>query len=216
MSDAVGHAVPQTDLTEMTACPQCDWLHVIGDVPDGMRARCVRCQTVLLAPRRDAAVTIVALAAAALVLMIVAISFPFLNIAASGLSSSASVLDAAMSFALASGRMAPLSVIVAALIIVLPVARLAGLIYALGPLAVGNKARPYAAFVFRLSMRLRPWAMAEIFIIGVAVALVKVASLATVGFGPAFWAFVGLVILVAAKDMVLCERSMWRALEQAR
>jgi paraquat-inducible protein A len=212
-SDAFGpQAAPIRDLI---ACPQCDWLHDVGDVPTGTRARCVRCRTVLLAPRRGAAATIVALATAALILMVVAVSFPFLDIAAGGLRSSASVMDAALSFALASGRMAPLSVIVLALIVVLPVARLCGLIYALGPLALGRRARPYAAQAFRISMRLRPWAMAEIFIIGVAVALVKVSSLAAVGFGPAFWAFVGLVILVAAKDTILCERSLWRALDRA-
>lgn len=203
------------DPAELVACPQCDWLHRIGAVPHGSRARCVRCHAVLLAPRSGAAATVVALAAGALILMVVAVSFPFLAIDASGLHSEASVLDAALSFAQASGRMAPLSVIVAALIVVLPVARLTGLIYALGPLALGHRARPHAAPVFRLAMRLRPWAMAEIFIIGVAVALVKVASLATVGFGPSFWAFAGLVVLVAAKDTVLCERSLWRALERA-
>ncbi len=152
----------------------------------------------------------------ALVLMVVAVSFPFLAIDASGLHSEASVIDAALSFAEASGRMAPLSVIVAALIVVLPVTRLVALIYALWPLAAGRRPRAHAAAAFRLAMRLRPWAMAEIFIIGVAVALVKVASLAQVGFGPSFWAFVALVVLVAAKDTILCERSLWRALETAR
>lgn len=197
---------------EMVACPKCDLLHRLAPVPDGTRARCTRCGTVLFAPRKGAVVTIVALAASALVLMVAAISFPFLSIKAAGLSSSASVMDAAMSFALASGRMAPLSLIVLALIVVLPVARLLGLVYALGPVAIGRRPRRYAAPVFRLAMRLRPWAMAEIFILGVVVALVKIASLATVSLGPSFWAFVALVVVVAAKDTVLCERSLWRAL----
>lgn len=205
-----------TDLSGLVACPQCDLLNRVPQLADGARARCPRCGTVLLAPRAGAAATIVALAMGALVLMVVAVSFPFLAIDASGLHSEASVIDAALSFAEASGRMAPLSVIVAALIVVLPVTRLVALIYALWPLAAGRRPRAHAAAAFRLAMRLRPWAMAEIFIIGVAVALVKVASLAQVGFGPSFWAFVALVVLVAAKDTILCERSLWRALETAR
>jgi paraquat-inducible protein A len=204
------------DLSGLVACPQCDLLNREPEIADGTRARCARCGTVLLQPKAGAAATIVALAMGALVLMVVAISFPFLAIDASGLHSEASVLDAALSFAQASGQMAPLSVIVAALIVVLPVTRLVALIYALWPLALGHRTRPHAAAAFRMAMRLRPWAMAEIFIIGVAVALVKVASLAHVGLGPSFWAFVGLVVLVAAKDTVLCERSLWRALEAAR
>jgi len=223
MTDVTGQAAqfpgrgPRgADLSQLVACPQCDLLNREPDLPPGAQARCARCGTVLLSPRTGAAATVVALALGALILMAVAISFPFLAIDAGGLHSEASVLDAALSFAAASGRMAPLSVIVAALIVVLPVTRLVALVYALAPLATGRRPRPHAAAAFRLAMRLRPWAMAEIFIIGVAVALVKVASLAQVGFGPSFWAFVGLVVLVAAKDTVLCERSLWRALEAAR
>lgn len=215
-ASATPYAAQYPDLSALVACPQCDLLNREPDLPPGTRARCARCGAVLLAPRTGAAATIVALATGALILMVVAVSFPFLAIDASGLHSEASVLDAALSFALAEGRMAPLSVIVAALIVVLPVTRLVALIYALGPLALGRAPRAGAAAAFRLAMRLRPWAMAEIFIIGVAVALVKVASLAHVGFGPSFWAFVALVVLVAAKDTVLCERSLWRALERAR
>lgn len=198
----------------MIACPKCDRLHLITDVPDRARARCTRCHQVLFAPREQAITTIVALAVGALILMVAAVSFPFLNISASGLTSNASVLDAILSFAEASGLMAPLSIVVAALIVVLPVIRLVGLIYVLGPMINGHAQRPLTALVLRVSMRLQPWAMSEIFILGVAVALVKVSSLASVGFGPAFWAFVGLVLLIAAKDTVLCERSLWRAMDR--
>jgi len=112
---------------ELVACPQCDQLHRQPPLRPGRRARCRRCGHVLFAPRRGAVPAVVGFAAAALVLMAVAISFPFLTIDASGLSSRASVLDAVMSFALASGLMAPLSLTVAALIILLPAARLGGI-----------------------------------------------------------------------------------------
>ena len=55
--------------------------------------------------------------------------------------------------------------------------------------------------------------MAEIFIIGVAVALIKVASLAQVEFGPSFWAFTALVLMMAGQDAMICERSIWRILQ---
>jgi paraquat-inducible protein A len=56
--------------------------------------------------------------------------------------------------------------------------------------------------------------MAEIFIIGVAVALVKVAGLATVTLGPAFWAFVLLVIVTVLKDSFMCRVTVWQTLSQ--
>jgi paraquat-inducible protein A len=55
--------------------------------------------------------------------------------------------------------------------------------------------------------------MAEIFIVGVSVALIKVAGIATVSFGPAFWAFCALVIITVVKDQLICRFSIWQALE---
>jgi paraquat-inducible protein A len=55
--------------------------------------------------------------------------------------------------------------------------------------------------------------MAEVFAIGCAVALVKLGDLAQIHFGPAFWMFTALVIIVVATDMLLCRYSIWKSLE---
>lgn len=196
----------------LTACPQCDALYRMRPVTDGNHVQCQRCGTTLFAPRSGVILTIISLSLGALILMVVAITAPFLRIEASGLASKASVLDAIMAFAKGSGLMVPLSVVTAALIVALPVARICALLYALLPLLRDRPPFPQAPRMFRLAMRLRPWAMAEIFMIGVAVALIKIGGLAQVQFGPAFWAFGGLVLLTTLKDTVLCERSIWQLL----
>ena len=58
--------------------------------------------------------------------------------------------------------------------------------------------------------------MAEIFIVGVAVALVKVAGLAMLTIGPAFWAFTALVLITALNDNFMCRLTVWRTLEARR
>ena len=63
---------------------------------------------------------------------------------------------------------------------------------------------------------MRPWSMAEIFAIGCAVALVKITQLADVTFGPAFWMFTGLVVLVVVQDNFMCRWSVWNALSNRR
>ncbi|MEM1360285.1 MAG: paraquat-inducible protein A [Pseudomonadota bacterium] len=198
------------DHKRLIACPQCDLLHQAETVEDNVAARCARCNTVLFAPNKRAVQSLVALAFAALILMVVAISFPFLHISASGFTSKASVFDTIEAFT--GGLMAPLSLAIAAFIVFLPVLRLCALIYAVGPLLVGKPALSSAAPAFRLASQLKPWSMAEIFMIGVSVALVKMAGIATIGFGPAFWAFGMLVVLVAAMDASMCERTIWRLL----
>ena len=85
---------------------------------------------------------------------------------------------------------------------------------ALAPMALGHHPARYAVAAFRLAQGLKPWAMAEIFIIGVSVALVKVAGLATISLGPAFWAFVTLVIVTTLKDSLMCELTIWKTLEE--
>ena len=60
--------------------------------------------------------------------------------------------------------------------------------------------------------RLRPWSMAEIFALGCAVSLTKIADLATVSLGPAFWMFAGLVVVTVAQDRIVDRWSVWRAI----
>ncbi len=198
-------------LAELVACPTCDTLHRIPQVAPGQRAKCVRCHRVLINPRDRAMTQIVMLALTAAVLMIAAISFPFLTLQSHGLIRDSSVLDAIMAFS--DGLMIPLSFAVAALIVVLPLLRLSAIVYVLAPMAIGWAPAKGAIRAFRLSEVLKPWAMAEIFMVGVAVALVKVAGLAQLTIGPAFWAFAALVVVTALNDNFMCRLTIWRTLE---
>ena len=199
-------------LDGLIACPVCDVLHRVADVPVGARARCRRCHTVLMTPRKSAMTRIVMLAATASVLMVAAVFFPFLDLSAGGQSRSSSVFDAVMAFS--GSGMLPLSIAVAAFIVVLPLARLIAITYALAPMALGWHPLRHAAAAFRWAEATKPWAMAEIFIVGVAVALIKVAGLAKVTLGPAFWAFAALVLVTVLKDSFMCRLTVWKTLEE--
>jgi paraquat-inducible protein A len=207
-------SAPPSDIEDLIACPQCDALHR-ADLPHpGERALCRRCGTVLIAPRAGAYLHILMLAITVMILMIGAIFFPFLQLHAAGLTSDASVFDAVRAYA--SGETAPLAIAVGALIVLIPILRVLLITYVLTPLVLGRRPMCHAAAAFRLSEDLRPWSMAEIFVIGVAVALVKVADLAQVVLGPAFWMFAALVIVTVLQDTFMCRWSLWRTLEERR
>lgn len=208
------HSRMTDSMSDMIACPKCDALHRVPQVPTGAEAKCVRCGTVLMAPREGAMTRIVMLSATALVLMVAAVFFPFLELDVQGLHTQSSVFDAVLAFS--DGLMLPLSIAVAALIVILPVLRLLALIYVFAPMALGWTPAEYAKPVYKFAEKVRPWAMAEIFIIGVAVALVKVAGLAQVTLGPAFWAFAGLVIVTVLKDNFMCRVTVWQTLNTRR
>jgi paraquat-inducible protein A len=202
-----------TPLDDLVACPQCDTLHVASALPDNARAHCQQCGIVLMTSQPAAMARILSLALTAFIMMIAAISFPFLTLDAGGLQNATSVLDAVLAFN--DGYAFPLAVAVAFFIVVIPLIRLSALIYALGPLVLEEKPRQGARKAFALAERLRPWSMAEIFIVGVTVALIKVAGLAAVTIGPAFWAFAGVVVITVLKDQLICRYSIWEALDKA-
>lgn len=206
-------ARPMTDLTQLIACPRCDAVFQVAEPAPGERAVCSRCHTVLIAPRKRAGKQIIAIALAIVVLVIAATVFPFLSIRAAGVSHDSSILDAALAFS-GSPLLMGLTLAVAALIVFFPVLRALLAIYVLTPIVLDRPPYPGAIRAFRLSEALRPWSMAEIFAIGCAVALVKVADLAQVAFGPAFWMFSALVILMILQDSFMCRYSVWKSLER--
>ena len=198
-------------LSQLVACPHCDTLHRASVLPENVRAHCKRCGGVIATERPTALATVLSLAISAFILMIAAVSFPFLELDVAGHHNSISVLQAITVFN--DGIALLLAFAVAGFIVILPLMRLSAIIYAIGPLVAGKTARGHAKQAFAFAEMLRPWSMAEIFIVGVTVALVKVAGLASVTIGPAFWAFTALVVITVLKDTLICRFSVWQALE---
>ena len=199
---------------DLIACPTCDLLHRVVPVPVGGRLRCRRCRTVLMTNRANAIDRTLAAAFGSVILMIAALTLPFLELSIVGLHRNATLLDAALAFT--SGLVVPLSAATALLHIVIPLGRASALAYTLMPLRLGRPPARGAATAFRVAAHLRPWAMAEVFLIGVVVALVKIGGMATVDLGPAFWAMAGLVVLVVYEGTALDEWSIWQTLERTR
>lgn len=191
----------------LTACPVCDALSYDVVPAPGERVRCPRCNTVLRTGQRAAIDHLLALSLAVPPLMVIGLSASFLSLSGGGAQREASVLDAAQ--AVAGGEIWPLALAVGAMIVALPLIRAVALAYVLLPVRLGHPPARHAASAFRLAIELRPWAMAEIFLIGVAVALVKVTGLASVTLGPAFWSYVLLGAVALMEDAALCQRSIW-------
>lgn len=200
-----------TTYKDLIACPKCDALYHAVIPDNNHRAICDRCGTTLFAPREGSFLIVFAYALTVLVLIFAATWFPFISISKAGLSNTSSVFDVALSFS--DSAMIPLTLAVAGMIILIPALRVLLILYTLAPLIMERKPLPHAALAFRYSEQMRPWAMAEIFVLGVAVALVKIAGLANVDPGPAFWMFVALALIATIQDRAACSLTIWKALE---
>lgn len=197
-------------LDGLIACPHCDLVYSAPLVAQNERAYCQRCHSVLIAPRRKAGKTLIALAASTLILITGAMFFPFLSIGAGGLHHGTSIVQTSLTF---TGPLALLTPAILAFIIIIPMTRLLLLIYVLAPIIRDKPPAPLARHAFRLAEDLTPWSMAEIFAIGCAVALVKLSDLAEISLGPAAWMFAALMIIIVSSDMLLCRYSVWKSLE---
>lgn len=164
--------------------PRCDALYVEEELSDGETARCLRCGTVLARPRAGAFTQIIALAVTTMVLMVGAIFFPSCRSREWVLKTEPRY--SALPWPSRRAFSAPLAVSILGSVVALPALRAALLSIRSGRWRGARRPYRLAAQAFRLSEKMKPWSMAEIFIIGTAVAMVKIGGLATVSFGPAF------------------------------
>lgn len=198
---------------EIIACTICDAIHAVPpEIPEGGRIRCIRCGATLLRGPGKSLDRVLAGALGTVVLVMSALFFPFLEMHASGLSSATTLIQTA--FAFDKGFTAPLALVLMLLIIVLPVVRASALAYALMPIRLGYAPLHGTKKAFRIASHLKPWSMAEVFTVGVVVALVKIGGMAKVGLGPAFWELIFIVLIVALEMSSLSEKTIWRIIDQ--
>jgi len=208
LSDAT--VSPQIDPT-LIGCPVCDAVYRLPQDAATRPTRCTRCGHRMTLGKGAAIARVVSLAATNVVLLGMVLFLPFLDLRAGQFENRASVFDVILGFS--TGIMVPLALAVLGFILILPLSRFLLVIYALGPLAIGRANWAGAEIALRWAFLLKPWAMAEIFMVGTAVALVKLADLATISVGPAFWIFGLLVLLNALQDSFMCRNTLWTALQ---
>lgn len=190
------------------ACPHCDAIWARPRLQEGERARCGRCHSVILTNKHRSAERTIALMISALLVYSVAISFPFLRMESAGLWNQISVIDAVAT--LWRNGLPVLAISCAGFILLFPLGR-AVLLLGIGVqyLRPRSSGRPQG-LSFRLAQTLEPWSMAEIFMIGVIVSLVKVGKLATIEVGISFYAMFALMILLTLGSSSLCKDTIWQ------
>lgn len=143
-----------------------------------------------------------ALAIAAVVSLVTSLAFPFISFSARGLERSISLTDAMT--ILSTGNYTILAVVLWMVLLLLPMLYLGMVIVIHGALLLGHRP-PRGILMLRTLRHIEHWMMADVFLIGVLVSLVKILSLASIGFGLSFWAFCLFVVL-----MLLISRSVDR------
>src|SRR5690242_318963 len=194
------------------ACPDCGLVQRLPVVGRRHVAECRRCGRLLAGPAMGRVDAPLALALAAVLLLIPATVEPLLSVASHG---------AARICWLSSGiaglwreGFASLAIVVGAFCLAFPYIYLGALIGVLTALRLG--ARAHLGSVFRWIMRLRPWMMLEIFLVGCFVAYSRLRLVVGVEVLAGGWCLMGATLALLLALTQLDERTVWDALPLGR
>ncbi|TDR79901.1 paraquat-inducible protein A [Paludibacterium purpuratum] len=192
--------------TTVVVCHDCDLVQRCDRLAIGQRAQCVRCGAML---HRGAGMGLqarCALVLAGLLVFCLANGFPLVSMSAQGSRTATTLFGAAL--ALWRQDMQPVAVLVVGTAMLIPLLELLVLGYLMFPLLWDRVPLGFDR-ILRLLHYLQPWGMAEVFLMGVLVALVKLAHLADIVIGAGLWAFGALILLLALNASQFDSRELW-------
>lgn len=208
MNDRVGSGVAAGTVT-LAECHDCGLRQAVGPLPPHAVARCGRCGALMRG--HSALEACLALALAGLVLMLIANFMPFLSMRMAGRVEDASLWTGAV--ALGADGLWPLTVLILTLTIVTPSLKLGAYAYVLLGLRL-RRPPPGMVKVLRWLDELHPWAMVEVYMLGMFVAYVRLANSATVVLGFAVYALAALMVVMAAMDALVDYDDLWEEFER--
>lgn len=198
---------------DTVCCPVCSLLQSVeraaGAAEGRNVAECARCGAVLREWKPQSVVPTAALALAALILYIPANIYPILRMERYGLFTENTVWSGIVALADYGYWFVAGIVFVASMVV--PLFKLLGLLMLVATAdARTRRWRRARTSLYRLIDAVGPWAMLDVFLVAVLVALVRLGALATVIPGPGLWAFTAVVMLTMLASALFNPRLLWR------
>ena len=192
------------------ACIDCDMLQRVSALPEGATARCRRCGHVLAYNKSDSLNRTLALAVAAAIALIVANITPLMGLSISGRQTSTTILGGAREMWLLGQEIGAMIVLFCT--VIAPAVHI-GVMLTVMIAARRSPAPQWVGTLLRWSNWHQPWAMVEVMMLGLLVALIKIAELATVNPGIGMFAAGALVAFVTAMTVSFDPDEVWKRVE---
>jgi paraquat-inducible protein A len=193
------------------ACETCGLVQRVDPLTKGAAAECFRCGAFLGVRKTSASLHVTAaLSLAALVLYIPANIYPILRMEMYGAHSESTIWDGVVS--LAQHNQWGVAAIVFMASLVIPLLKLAGLFFlVISTIARKGRRLRWRTNLYRFIDAVGPWAMLDVFLLAVLVALVKLGQLATVVPGPGLFAFTGVVVFTMLASAAFDPKLIWQS-----
>lgn len=196
---------------QLRECFGCGQFQIVPALEPGMRSRCVRCGTVLRRTCRDTFDRSLAINFAAVVLFVIVWTAMLMKVSTAGIVHETSLISGPAE--LVRQGLWPLGIAVGFTTALAPLGKFGGTIYVLTAIRLGRPL-PYLPKVFLLARTMGIWAMLEVLLLGVFVALTKLGDLVTIDVGPAVYALGLLTVVTVWADVALDRDAVWEELER--
>jgi paraquat-inducible protein A len=192
----------------LVACDTCGLVQHLPEPGPGMIAECVRCDAPLARGSDGRLARTAAFSLAALMFYFPANLYPILRLEWYGVRSESTAWDGAI--ALFRQGQPVIGVIVFLASIVVPFLKLLILFFLVATVRFRSAAwRRQRAWIFRALEFIGPWAMLDVFVMSVLVALVKLGELATVLPGRGLFSFTAVAVLTIMATASFDPRLIW-------
>ncbi|POA76653.1 paraquat-inducible protein A [Pseudomonas sp. DP16D-R1] len=193
----------------LVACHECDLLMRKPKLAHGEKALCPRCGYELYAHRHNVVHRSLALVIAALLLYVPANFLPIMQLNLLGQSSQDTVWSGVLG--LFNSGMQGVAVIVFLCSMGIPLLKLLCQLTVLLSIHF-DVGRSYGLLLYRIYHHLRDWGMLEVYLMGVLVAIVKLADMAAMTIGIGLACFVALLLVQVWLEVVMSPHQIWQAL----
>jgi paraquat-inducible protein A len=195
--------------SQWMACHECDYLHEVSKISGDCNAYCTRCNA-LLFKGMESADKALAYTLTSLLLFLIANSFPLLSLHASGQVQGNVFLSSSIEFFYAG--MPEVGVLVFLTSFLFPLLTILGLLYLLIPAKLGY--RPWGmAQVHRMVIKIKPWSLLGVFMLGILLSLVKLLDLALVVPGISMYSFGALLVTSVLAHSHYDAHAIWEPLD---
>lgn len=177
----------------------------------GSRAHCQRCNGLLRHYNAHGLDRTLAYSLGGLILIAIANTLPFMTLDIEGQLETADLITGAKE--LAARGMYLLAIAVIATTILAPLIKVGSTIYVLLGLRM-RRPPPFLPRIFRLVEFLTPWAMIEVYMLGVFVAYTKLVDLASIHIGIALYALASLMLTMTAANASIDTDAVWEEMER--
>jgi paraquat-inducible protein A len=197
-------------IASAAACPDCDLLQRIPPLPPGGKARCLRCGCALAKQPAVPSDVPLALTVAAMIVFLLANLSPLMDLSVVGRVASTTIVGGAYQMWLEGEQIT--AVLVGFCAVIAPGGYLLFMLALL--LAARRTPAPFwVGEMLRWVNHFQIWSMLEVMMLGILVALIKIAELATVEAGIGMYAVGALVLLIPAILVNFNDRELWQRVE---